>query len=64
MAMLVLGAEHDDLRVFIYLYVVPGWPVKQIVSIDCLVQTPNVGTGTYRLLVLETAGSYRRLPKD
>ena len=42
MAVLLLGAEHHDLRVFVDLYIVPGWPVKEIVRIDCFLFTIRV----------------------
>ena len=45
MAVLALRAEHDDLRVCVDLYVVPGWPVKQIVRVDRLMRAVRVGRG-------------------
>ena len=44
-AVLVLRAEHDDLRVCIDFYIVPGWPVKQIVCVDRLLHTVRVSYG-------------------
>ena len=35
MAVLLLRAEHYDLRVGVNLYIVPGWPVKEIIRVDC-----------------------------
>ena len=35
MAVLLLRAEHYDLHVFVDLYIVPEWPVKEIFPFDC-----------------------------
>jgi hypothetical protein len=44
-AVLALRAEHDDLRVCVDLYIVPGWPVKQIIRVDRLLRAVRVGRG-------------------
>lgn len=45
MAVLALRAEHDDLRVCVDLYVVSGWPVKQIIRVDRLLRAVRIGRG-------------------
>lgn len=45
MAVFALWAEHDDLRVGVDLYVVPGWPVKQVIRIDSLLLAVCIGRG-------------------
>ena len=36
MAVFVLRAEHDNFRVRVDLYVVPRWPVEEIIRFDSL----------------------------
>jgi hypothetical protein len=35
MAVLLLRAEHYDLRISVNLYIMPGRPVKKIIRVDC-----------------------------
>jgi hypothetical protein len=45
MTVLKLRAEHYNIRVFINLYVVSGWPVKQIIRVDSLLRSVRVRRG-------------------
>src|ERR1700704_4134997 len=45
MAVLALGAEHDELRVSVDPHVVSGWPVEQIIRIDRLLRAIRIGRG-------------------
>ena len=45
MAGLMLGAEHDNFRVRVDLYVVPGRPVKEIICFDSLLRALCIGCG-------------------
>jgi hypothetical protein len=42
MAVLLLRAEHYNLRVRVDLYIVPGWPVKEIIRFDCFLCAVHV----------------------
>src|ERR1700716_168409 len=44
-AVLVLRAEHDDLRVGIHLHIVPRRPVEKIVRVDRLPRAIPIGCG-------------------
>lgn len=44
-AVLALRAEHDDFRVFVDLYVVPRWPVEEIIRFDSLLCALRVSCG-------------------
>ncbi len=45
MRVLKLGTEHDNIRVYIDFYLVSGWPVKQIIRVDCRLRSFRVGRG-------------------
>jgi hypothetical protein len=45
LAMLVLRAKHDDLRVSINPHIVAWWPVEQVAGADCLLVAGCVGRG-------------------
>src|SRR3972149_6451518 len=45
LAMLVLRAKHDDLRVSINPHIVPRWPVEQVIGADCLLLAGRIGCG-------------------
>lgn len=45
MAVLMLRAEHDDLRIRVDLHVVSGWPVKQVVRFDRFLRAVCIGRG-------------------
>src|SRR4030088_981716 len=44
-AMLVLRAEHDDLRVSINPHIVPRWPIEQVIRVDFLLLASRIGRG-------------------
>jgi len=44
-AMLMLRAEHDNLRVGVNLHIVPRWPVEQVIGADCLLLAGRIGRG-------------------
>lgn len=47
LAMLVLRAEHNDLRVSIDAHIVPRWPVEQVIGADCFLLADRIGRGEF-----------------
>jgi len=45
MTVLMLRTEHYNIRICINLYIVSGWPVKQIIRVYCLLNSVRVGRG-------------------
>src|SRR5258708_10266700 len=46
-AMPVLRAEHDDLRVSVNPHIGPRWPVEQVIGADCLLLAGRIGRGEF-----------------
>jgi hypothetical protein len=47
MTVLILRTEHDNIRIFINLYIMSWWPVKQIIRADGFLCPLRVGHGKF-----------------
>jgi hypothetical protein len=62
LTVLMLRTEHYNIRICINLYIVSGWPVKQIIRVDSLLRSICVGSGELAAQDKTPVGALAQIP--